>query len=175
MDVGPMVMTCKSWLEYYHTTDKINVLKDTIGLPSIARQRMYQPASKYPGFMGFSITEDSHQNLENLIVDNMVGGPSIIFTRYHEAGKTKLRDMPELVPQHSLDGTDDVASKNFSQLQMNYCIKQEGMKHRWNRGSELKIGPFFMDGAWPEENKITEVNGCHWHGCHRCQKYRSAE
>ena len=25
---------------------------------------------------------------------------------------------------------------------MNYCLKQDGMKHKWNTGSEVKIGPF---------------------------------
>ena len=219
MDVGPMVKACKSWLRYYHQTDKIDVLKDTIGLPSIARRSMYQAASKFPGFLGFSLTENSHQNLEKLIVNNMVGGPSIIFTRYHEAGKTRLRDthteladhtycqpsehklcegvlgydanslypwcetqlLPvgpcvhyEIDPSHPQGWLKPtLASKKFSQLQMNYCLKQEGMKHKWNTGCEVKIGPFFIDGYWPEEQKITEVNGCYWHGCHRCQKHRT--
>ena len=231
MDVAPMVTACKSWLRYYHNTDKIDVLKDTIGLPSIARRRMYEAASKFPGFMEFSLTEDSHQNLEKLIVSNTFGGPSIIFTRYHEAGKTRLR---ELVSQTGPDGAGDhtycqpvgmsngaaklcegvlgydttslypwcesqllpvgpcvhyevdpthpeawfkptLASKKFSQLQMNYCLKQDGMKHKWNTGSEVKIGPFFVDGFWPEEQKITELAGCHWHGCVRCKKYRNDE
>ena len=58
---------------------------------------------------------------------------------------------------------------------MNYCLKQDGMKHKWNTGSEVKIGPFFVDGFWPEEQKITELAGCHWHGCVRCKKYRNDE
>ena len=231
MDVAPMVTACKSWLRYYHDTDKIDVLKDTIGLPSIARRRMYEAASKFPGFMGFSLTENSHQNLEKLIVSNTCGGPSIVFTRYHEAGKTRLR---ELVSETEPDGAGDhtycqpvgmsngaaklcegvlgydtnslypwcesqllpvgpcvhyevdpthpegwfkptLVSKKFSQLQMNYCLKQDGMKHKWNTGSEVKIGPFFVDGFWPEEQKITELAGCHWHGCVRCKKYRNDE
>ena len=53
MDVAPMVTACKSWLRYYHDTDKIDVLKDTIGLPSIARRRMYEAASKFPGSWDF--------------------------------------------------------------------------------------------------------------------------
>ena len=93
MDVGPMV-----------NTDKIDMLKDTIGLPSIARRRMYEAASKFPGFMGFSLTENSHQNLEKLIAANTFGGLSIIFTRYQEAGKTRLR---ELVSQTKPDGASD--------------------------------------------------------------------
>ena len=39
----------------------------------------------------------------------------------------------------------------------------------------MKIGPFFMDGFWPEEQKITEVAGCFYHGCYRCKKYRNDE
>ena len=58
---------------------------------------------------------------------------------------------------------------------MNYCLKQNGMKHKWNTGSEVKIGPFFVDGFWPEEQKITEVAGCFYHGCVRCTKYRTEE
>ena len=104
MDVTPMVTACKSWIRYYHDTDKIDVLKDTIGLPSIARRRMYEAASMFPGFMGFSLTGNSHQNLEKLIVSNTFGGLSIIFTRYHEAGKTRLR---ELVSQTEPDGAGD--------------------------------------------------------------------
>ena len=109
MDLGPMVNSCKPWLQYYHDTDKIDVLKDTIGLPSIARRRMYEAASKFPGFMGFSLTE----NLEKLIASNTFGGgASIIFTRYHKAGKTKLR---ELVSQTEPDGA----------LEQTYCAPVE--------------------------------------------------
>ena len=79
MDVGPMAKACKSWLQYFHDTDKIDVINDTIGLPSIARRRMYQAASKFPGFMGFFLTANSHQNLEKLITDSTFGGPSIYF------------------------------------------------------------------------------------------------
>ena len=34
---------------------------------------------------------------------------------------------------------------------------------------------FFVDSFWPEEQKITELAGCHWHGCVRCKKYRNDE
>ena len=85
MDIAPMVTACKSWIRYYHDTDKIDVLKDTIGLPSIARRRMYEAASKFPGFMGFSLTEDSHQNLEKLIVSNTFGAQASFLQ-----GTTKL-------------------------------------------------------------------------------------
>ena len=82
----------------------------------------------------------------------------------------------EVDPTHS-EGwfKPTLASKKFSQLQMNYCLKKDGMKHKWNTGSEVKIGPFFVDGFWPEEQKIMEVAGCFYHGCVRCKKYRNDE
>ena len=65
--------------------------------------------------MGFSLTEDSHQNLEKLIVSNTCGGPSIVFTRYHEAGKTRLR---ELVSETEPDGAVTILTANLSECQM---------------------------------------------------------
>ena len=91
MDVGPMLVATQRWLAYYIEENQIDVLKDTMSLPGIARLRMYRAASRYPHFMGFSLTDPKHPNLEKLIVDNLCGGPSQIFTRHHEAGKTLIR------------------------------------------------------------------------------------
>ena len=91
MDVGPMLLATRRWLAYYIEENQIDVLKETMSLPGIARLRMYRAASRYPHFMGFSLTDPKHPNLEKLIVDNLCGGPSQIFTRHHEAGKTFIR------------------------------------------------------------------------------------
>ena len=91
MDVGPMLVATQRWLAYYIEENQIDVLKETMSLPGIARLRMYRAASRYPHFMGFSLTDPKHPNLEKLIVDNLCGGPSQIFTRHHEAGKTFIR------------------------------------------------------------------------------------
>ena len=90
MDVGPMLVATQRWLAYYIEMG-IDVLKETMSLPGIARLRMYRAASGYPHFMGFSLTDPKHPDLEKLIVDNLCGGPSQIFTRHHEAGKTFIR------------------------------------------------------------------------------------
>ena len=91
MDVGPMLVATQRWLAYYIEENQIDVLKETMSLPGIARLRMYRASSRYPHFMGFSLTDPKHPNLEKLIVDNLCGGPSQIFTRHHEAGKTFIR------------------------------------------------------------------------------------
>ena len=91
MDVGPMLVACRRWLVYYIEENQIDVLKETISLPGIARLRMYRAASRYPHFMGFSLTHPKHPNLEKLVTDNLCGGPSQIITRHHESGKTYIR------------------------------------------------------------------------------------
>ncbi|XP_031572492.1 uncharacterized protein LOC116306555 [Actinia tenebrosa] len=41
----------------------------------------------------FSLFDEKNKDLYYLFKKNMVGGPSIIFHRYHEAGKTKIREV----------------------------------------------------------------------------------
>ena len=64
---------------------------------------MYRAASRYPHFMGFSLTDPKHPNLEKLIVDNLCGGPSQIFTRHHESGKTTIRHFNEDSTENSTE------------------------------------------------------------------------
>ena len=41
----------------------------------------------------FSLFDQANGDLYHLIKDNNTGGPSIIFHRYHEASKTKIREV----------------------------------------------------------------------------------
>lgn len=66
----------------------IDVFKVAFSIPGLARLNLFNASGKkttlYSPFFYFS-TKD------RTIQDNIVGGPSIIFTRYHESGKTFLR------------------------------------------------------------------------------------
>ena len=115
MDVGPMLVATQRWLAYYIEENQIDVLKETMSLPGIARLRMYRAASRYPHFMGFSLTDPKHPNLEKLILDNLCGGPSQIFTRHHEAGKTFIRPSQNNSDEDS-DEESDYAKKCQSVL-----------------------------------------------------------
>ena len=42
--------------------------------------------------LAFALCDKANSDLYHLIRDNNTGGPSIIFHRYHEAGKTKIRE-----------------------------------------------------------------------------------
>ena len=45
-------------------------------------------------------TDMKRNNLFYLLKDTIVGGPSIIFNRYHEANKTKIRNGDKLCKKH---------------------------------------------------------------------------
>ena len=76
----------------------IDMFKSAVSLPGLATWWMFsvtepdqglhgQPPSNPVALIGKE-TVDLYRSIRN----NLVGGPSIIFHRYHEAGKTKLRE-----------------------------------------------------------------------------------
>ena len=78
LDVRPFVTAVESFRQFYF--DKgIDVFKTAISVPGIARQLLFQSAKKHRSVQ--------HHQTKHLIV----GGPSIIFTRHHASGKTRIR------------------------------------------------------------------------------------
>ena len=68
------------------------MFKDGISVPGLTLKYLisYLSPQTY-----FSLFDESNSDLYHLIKDNNTGGPSIIFHRYHEAGKTKIREAEE--------------------------------------------------------------------------------
>ena len=71
---------------------KIDMFKDGISVPGLTLKHLFS-------FLGeqtyFSVFNQANSDLYHLIRDNNTGGPSIICHRYHEAGKTKIREAEE--------------------------------------------------------------------------------
>ena len=68
------------------------MFKDGISVPGLTLKYLlsYLSPQTY-----FSLFDQANSDLYHLIKDNNTGGPSIIFHRYHEAGKTKIRKAEE--------------------------------------------------------------------------------
>ena len=101
MDVEPFAISIKNWLKNFHlykpdgtvnTKEGVDVLKTTIGIPGVARQLMYNSAAVHPGFKGFTLFNEQNRDWDDRFRDNIVGGPSVIYSFHHKAGKTRLRD-----------------------------------------------------------------------------------
>ena len=101
LDVIPFALSIIKWLKNFHlynedgsvnTKEGVDVLKTTIGIPGVARQLMYNSAAAHPGFKGFMLFNESHRDWEDRFRNNIVGGPSVIYSFHHKAGETRLRD-----------------------------------------------------------------------------------
>ena len=102
------MQTKRDFLEWYNNRDvesfcealqkmsdfwkdkKIDMLKQGVSIPGITL--IYQFAT-IPQDTFFMLFGERDKDLYYLFRDNMVGGPSIIFHRYHEKGKTFLREV----------------------------------------------------------------------------------
>ncbi|KAL9961203.1 hypothetical protein ACROYT_G030104 [Oculina patagonica] len=67
----------------------IDMLRQGISIPGITLTYLFTTLE--PDIF-FSLFNEKHKDLYYLFKKNMVGGPSIFFHRYHEAGKTKIRE-----------------------------------------------------------------------------------
>ena len=101
LDVQPFALAVIQWLKNFHlynedgranTKEGVDVLKTSIGIPGMARQLMYNSASAQPGFKGFTLFDEQNRDWDDRFRNNIVGGPSVIYSFHHKAGQTRLRD-----------------------------------------------------------------------------------
>ena len=88
-DVIPFAVAINNCLRNFHlfhpdgsvnSKDGVDVLKTTIGIPGVARQLMYNSAAAQPGFKGFRLFDEKNRDWEDRFRNNIVGGPSVIYT-----------------------------------------------------------------------------------------------
>lgn len=92
LDVGPFVTAVKK-LQCFYFEKGIDVFKTSISVPGIARNMLFKAAQQQRAT--FAVCDKGNQDLYRTIKQNIVGGPSIIFTRHHKAGKTFIRQNPD--------------------------------------------------------------------------------
>jgi hypothetical protein len=61
----------------------IDMFKDGISVPGLTLKYMFQDLPDY-----FTLPDEKNKDLYDLCKNNIVGGPSIVFHRYHEKDKT---------------------------------------------------------------------------------------
>ena len=97
----PFALSIIQWLKNFHlynedgtvnTKEGVDVLKTTIGILGVARQLMYNSAAVHPGFKGFTLFNEANRDWDDRFRNNIVGGPSVIYSLHHKAGRTCLRD-----------------------------------------------------------------------------------
>jgi hypothetical protein len=66
----------------------VDMFKDAISVPGVTLKYLFKTL---PKDVSFSLCSKREQDLHNTIRENIVGGPSIIFHRYHEKDQTFVR------------------------------------------------------------------------------------
>ena len=147
-DVGPFVRAIQSWLKGYHLDpaidpvaarmDGLDVLKLCFGAAGIAERLMRRYAAAHPGFRGWCLFDEDHRHIDEKISDNIVGGPSIIFSTKAEAGVTRIRDQEKGKFCQSILGLD-ASALYASRLQqpLPHGIPVEWVRQEKSQDSDL--------------------------------------
>ena len=88
LDVEPFVVAVEKMMAFWRERE-IDIFKDGVSVPGLTMKYLFNFLDEQTYF---SLFNEKNKDLYNLFKDNNTGGPSIIFHRYHEAGKTKLRE-----------------------------------------------------------------------------------
>ena len=193
-DVTPFLEAISKQFAFYRDRD-IDMFKDGISVPDLSLLHLF---NDLPNDTFFTIFNQTNSDLHKLVKDNIVGGPAIIFHRYHEQGITKTRGGEETC--RKIEGYDANALYLWAIMQDMptgwYTRRREGNKFRpqqaqpygqmavqwltWEankngclihhqaNGREKRIGKLLVDGWCAETRTAYQFHGCFWHGCPKC-------
>ena len=173
----------------------IDMFKDGISVPGLSLLHLF---NDLPNDTYFTVFNRTNSDLHQLVKDNIVGGPAIIFHRYHEKDVTKIRGGSELC--RKIVGYDANALYMWAIMQDMptgwYTRRREENKFRpqqaqpygqmaaqWltsvsfttghtirhqSNGREKRIGKLLVDGWCAETRTAYQFHGCYFHGCTNC-------
>ena len=145
----------------------------------------------------FTVVNQTNSDLHLLVKDNIVGGPAIIFHRYHEKDITKIRgeetcrsivgydanalylwalmqDMPTVWYTRRREERQfhPQQAQPFGQMAVQWLTWEAAkngcaIRHQVN-GREKRIGKLPVDGWCAEARTAYQFHGCFFHGCPKC-------
>ena len=195
-DVTPFLDAISKQAAFYHNRH-IDIFKDGISVPGLALSYMF---NDLPPNTFFTVFNETSKDLHHLVKDNIVGGPAIIFHRYHEKDVTKIRRGRETC--RKIVGYDANALYLWALMQDMptgwYTRRREENKFRpqqaqpygqmavqwltWEsaksgcairhqaNGREKRIGKLPVDGWCAQTHTAYQFHGCYFHGCPKCHQ-----
>ena len=193
-DVTPFLEAIAKQFAFYHDRG-IDMFKDGISVPGLSLLHLF---NDLPNDTYFTVFNRTNSDLHELVKDNIVGGPAIIFHRYHEKNVTRIRGGSE--PCRSIVGYDANALYLWALMQDMptgwYVRRREEngfrpqqaqpygqMAAQWltsvsfttghtirhqSNGREKRIGKLLVDGGCAETRTAYQFHGCYFHGCTNC-------
>ena len=113
-DTEPFVIGAQKMLEMY-IIQGVDLFKETVSVPGVARIKLMKQAQEEGDL--FPIFGQENRDLYFMFKAQLAAGPSIIFTRYQEKGKTPLRE-------DGFEVCDSIYGYDVNSLYL-YCIGGE--------------------------------------------------
>ena len=85
-DVEPMLEAIDKMFQFNQNSRRIDMFKDGISVPGLVLKYMFQDLPDY-----FTVPDEKNKDLYDLYKNNIFGGLSIIFHRFHEKDKTFIQ------------------------------------------------------------------------------------
>ncbi|MEE9391509.1 MAG: hypothetical protein V3W41_03290, partial [Planctomycetota bacterium] len=192
-DVEPFLEAIAKQATFYHDRH-IDMFKDGISVPGLSLLYLFNGLPLDTNFVTFNRT---NSDLHQLVKDNIVGGPAIIFHRYHEKGISCIRggetcrtvvgydanalylwaimqDMPTgwYTRRREENGFRPQQAQPYGQMAVQWLNREAceigcTIRHQAN-GREKRIGKLSVDGWCADTNTAYQFHGCFWHGCPKC-------
>ena len=171
------------------------MFKDGISVPGLSLLHLF---NDLPNDTYFTVFNRTNSDLHELVKDNIVGGPAIIFHRYHEKNVTRIRggsepcrsivgydanalylwalmqDMPTgwYVRRREENGFRPQQAQPYGQMAVQWLTweaAKNGCTIRHQvNGREKRIGKLPVDGWCAETRTAYQFHGCYFHGCTNC-------
>ena len=192
-DVVPFLDAVDKQFAFYKQHN-IDMFKDGVSVPGLTLLYLF---NELPSNTFFTVFNQTNSDLHLLVKDNIVGGPAIIFHRYHEKDITKIRgeetcraivgydanalylwalmqDMPTgwYVRRREENQFRPQKAQPFGQMAVQWLTWESAksgcaIRHQVN-GREKVIGKRRVDGWCAETRTAYQFHGCFWHGCPKC-------
>ena len=193
-DVTPFLDAIAKQAGFYKHQN-IDMFKDGISVPGLSLLHLF---NDLPNDTYFTVFNRTNSDLHELVKDNIVGGPAIIFHRYHEKNVTRIRggsepcrsivgydanalylwalmqDMPTgwYVRRREENGFRPQQAQPYGQMAVQWLTweaAKNGCTIRHQvNGREKRIGKLPVDGWCAESRTAYQFHGCYFHGCTNC-------
>ena len=192
-DVVPFLEAIDKQFTFYKQQN-IDMFKDGVSVPGLTLLYLF---NDLPSNTFFTVFNQTNSDLHLLVKDNIVGGPAIIFHRYHEKDVTKIRgeetcrsivgydanalylwalmqDMPTgwYTRRREEKQFRPQQAQPFGQMAVQWLTWESAkngcaIRHQVN-GREKRIGKLPVDGWCAEARTAYQFHGCFFHGCPKC-------
>ena len=193
-DVTPFLEAIAKQFTFYCDRG-IDMFKDGISVPGLSLLYLF---SKLPKDTFFTVFNNTNKDAHKLVKDNIVGGPAIIFHRYHEKGITKIRggselcrkivgydanalylwalmqDMPTgwYVRRREENGFRPQQAQPYGQMAIQWLTRESDRTgctlRHQGNGREKRVGKLLVDGWCAKTRTAYQFHGCYFHGCPKC-------